>query len=115
MNLELNGKVAVITGGSQGIGKAIAEKFAAEGFDLALCSRSEKDLKELEKLEKDKTPMGKLIKKSKEILEKITSLNSKLLQTRRLGQTQLGNQLMMVITAYQEEYQRRMAEAVIYS
>ncbi|HUX85095.1 MAG TPA: SDR family oxidoreductase [Chitinophagaceae bacterium] len=33
-------KLIVITGASRGIGKAIAEKFAAQGWDLALCSRS---------------------------------------------------------------------------
>ena len=34
----------VITGASKGIGKAIAEKFAADGHSLFLCSRSEKQL-----------------------------------------------------------------------
>jgi NAD(P)-dependent dehydrogenase (short-subunit alcohol dehydrogenase family) len=33
-------KVAVVTGASRGIGRAIADKLAAAGCDLALCSRS---------------------------------------------------------------------------
>ena len=37
-------KKIVITGATKGIGRAIAEKFASEGWDLALCSRSESDL-----------------------------------------------------------------------
>lgn len=34
----------VITGASKGIGKAIAEKFAANGYSLFLCARHEKEL-----------------------------------------------------------------------
>jgi short-subunit dehydrogenase len=34
----------IITGASKGIGKAIAEQFAAAGHTLLLCSRSEKQL-----------------------------------------------------------------------
>jgi len=34
----------VITGGTKGIGLAIAHAFAKEGFDLAICSRNENDL-----------------------------------------------------------------------
>lgn len=34
----------IITGATKGIGLAIAEKFASEGFDLAVCSRSGADL-----------------------------------------------------------------------
>lgn len=36
----------VITGASKGFGKAIAEKFAANGYDLFLCSRNESELAE---------------------------------------------------------------------
>src|ERR1700736_3856242 len=39
MDLELKGKVAVITGGSVGIGLAIAEGLAAEGVNLVLAAR----------------------------------------------------------------------------
>jgi len=44
MDLGLKGKKAVITGGSKGIGRAIADGFAAEGADVALCARNEKDV-----------------------------------------------------------------------
>jgi len=37
-------KKIVITGATKGIGRAIVEKFAAAGWDLALCARTEKDL-----------------------------------------------------------------------
>lgn len=39
MDLQLQGKVAVITGGSVGIGLAVAEGLAKEGVNLALCAR----------------------------------------------------------------------------
>lgn len=38
---------AVITGATQGIGKAIAEKLLQEGFSVAICARSKTDLDEL--------------------------------------------------------------------
>lgn len=47
-------KLIVVTGGSQGIGRAIVSKFAAEGFDAVVCARHAADLEvlkmQLEKL-----------------------------------------------------------------
>lgn len=42
--MKLQNKVAIITGASRGIGKAIANAFAREGVDLALAARNETDL-----------------------------------------------------------------------
>lgn len=46
MDLELKDKVAVISGGSIGIGLAVAEGLAQEGVHLALCARNEERLRE---------------------------------------------------------------------
>jgi len=44
MDLELKGKVAVVGGGSKGLGRACADVLAEEGASLAVCSRSSADL-----------------------------------------------------------------------
>ena len=46
MDLGLTAKVAMITGASRGIGKAIARGLAAEGCRLSVCARGREDLEE---------------------------------------------------------------------
>src|SRR5271156_4199376 len=44
MDLGLHGKHAIVTGGSRGIGKAVARELAREGVDVAIVARNKGDL-----------------------------------------------------------------------
>lgn len=46
MDLGLQGKTALVTGASEGIGMAIAHKLAEEGVQVAICARTESKLKD---------------------------------------------------------------------
>jgi len=46
MDLGLRGRVAIVTGSSQGIGKAIALGLSQEGVRVSICARNEKQLNE---------------------------------------------------------------------
>ena len=44
MDFGLSGKFALVTGGSHGIGLASAKQLAAQGCNVAICSRSQQRL-----------------------------------------------------------------------
>lgn len=44
MDLNLQGKNSIVTGGSRGIGKGIAEALAKEGCNVSICARHKDEL-----------------------------------------------------------------------
>jgi 3-oxoacyl-[acyl-carrier protein] reductase len=45
MDLQLKGLRAVVSGGTKGIGRAMAETLASEGADVAICARNGEEVK----------------------------------------------------------------------
>ena len=58
MDLGLSGKAAIVTGASKGLGRAIARELAAEGANVAICSR---DVGEIEAAAEDLRATGRTV------------------------------------------------------
>ncbi len=56
----MSNRTAVITGATKGLGRAIAEIFAQNGFDLCVCARTEADLEAMERDWAEQFPQQKL-------------------------------------------------------
>ena len=73
--MKLEGKVAIITGASKGIGKCIAETFAREGCNLTIASRHFDEIstasKELKKCNVDVLPMKCDVSNPSEVKEMV--------------------------------------------
>ena len=59
MDLGLTGKVALVTGGSDGIGKAAANSMAAEGAKMVICARRAEVLENAADDRQDQAQLGK--------------------------------------------------------
>ncbi len=53
----LSGKIAIVTGGTRGIGRAIAERLLSEGVSVAICGRTSESV---ERAVREMTPLGKI-------------------------------------------------------
>jgi len=63
-------KSILVTGGTKGIGRAIVERFAAEGFDIYTCARNESDLFALKKSLEEKFPTIQVLTLSADLSKK---------------------------------------------
>lgn len=61
--MKLKGLNALITGGSQGLGKVIAEQFLTEGANVVLCARNQNELEATRKELAERFPAAKVAAK----------------------------------------------------
>lgn len=79
--MRLDGRIALITGASSGIGRAIAECFAEEGCDLAINGRNEMRLKEVSEQIKRKGRNVLVLKGDVAFFEEVQQMGEKTIKT----------------------------------
>lgn len=75
MSFQLNGKNAVVTGGSSGIGLATVELLVAEGANVAWCGRDEKRLAHSKAFILSRYPNAKVLTTTCNVLDKTDVYN----------------------------------------
>jgi len=76
---------AIITGATQGIGKAIAEKMLQQGCDIAICARTASDLATLQTEWAQQYPDRKIIVAAVDVAEKDALVQFATMATQALG------------------------------
>jgi 3-oxoacyl-[acyl-carrier protein] reductase len=69
MNLGINGKTALVTAASRGLGKAIALQLSNEGANVAICARGEEDLLKA-KAEIEERECGQVMAQAADVTDK---------------------------------------------
>jgi NAD(P)-dependent dehydrogenase (short-subunit alcohol dehydrogenase family) len=69
IQIDLTGQVAVVTGGSSGIGLATAELFLRAGASVAICGRDSERLAQAEAALKTKIPQAQLLAQTCNVLD----------------------------------------------
>ena len=81
-NAPLRKRIALVTGGSRGIGKAIALRLASLGADVAICGRDKEKLAEVEKtLRENETRMAAIaadVTRTSEVADLVEKVESEL-------------------------------------
>ena len=69
IQIDLTGQVAVVTGGSSGIGLATAELFLRAGASVAICGRDSERLAQAEASLKAQFPLAQLLAQTGDVLD----------------------------------------------
>jgi NAD(P)-dependent dehydrogenase (short-subunit alcohol dehydrogenase family) len=67
LELDLKGKIAIITGGSEGLGRATAERLLREGARVAICARRKDVLEKAAEELRRAAPGGELLARSADV------------------------------------------------